>query len=76
MLPGRLELRRVEQVNRDKTHFLAGGAKVIQFDFVVTPAADAVIDVALELDGFAARHGENFDTDCTDLHEFPVGVNS
>jgi hypothetical protein len=37
-----------------------------------------VVDVALEpggLDGFAARHGENFDTDCTDLHEFPVRVN-
>jgi hypothetical protein len=34
-----------------------------------------VVDVALELgglDGFVARHGENFDTDCTDLHEFPI----
>jgi hypothetical protein len=37
-----------------------------------------VFDIALELGGrdeFAARHGENSDTNCTDLHEFPIRVN-
>ena len=76
MLPGGLELGRVEQVNRDEAYLLAGGAEVVQFDFVVAPAADAVVDVALELgglDGFVARHGENFDTNFTNWHELNSG---
>ena len=65
VLLGGRELGRIEQVNRDEAHLLAGGAEVVQFDFAVAPAAHAVVDVALELgrlDGFAARHGENFAT--------------
>jgi len=56
--------------------FLAGGAKGRPARFVVAPAADAVVDVAFELgrnlNGFAARHGENSDTNGMDLHEFPI----
>gem|GEM_PF-5440777 len=47
----RLKFGLIEQVNRDEAHFLAGGAKIVQFDFAVAPAARAVVDVALELGG-------------------------
>ena len=58
MFPGRFKFGRIEQVNRDEAHLLAGGAEVVQFDVFVAPAADAVVDVALELGGwrgFGAR---------------------
>ena len=59
MLPGRLKLRRVEQVNPDETHLLAGFAQIIERNFPVTPAARAVIDAALEFDrrGFLGAGG-------------------
>src|ERR1019366_2941347 len=56
---GGFKFGRIEQVNGDQSHFFAGGAKIVEFDFAVAPAAGAVVDVALEFGGrgvFRARH--------------------
>ena len=45
------KIHRIQKVNRDEAHILAGGAKVIQFDFGLAPAADAVVNIALEFGG-------------------------
>jgi hypothetical protein len=37
----------VQQVNGDEPHVFAGGAKVVQGDTFITPAAHAVMDIAL-----------------------------